>query len=220
MEIEYDLVPMGNVRGHPGERGATGDTGEQGPQGIPGNTPHIGENGNWWIGDTDTGITAQGPQGLPGGEWGGIGGDIANQADLMALIGSGGDLPWVSGRLLNRSMAANVWVTGFDVNTDTVRGDETMIDGIYFVANEPGIYFISFSPSSSNIGNTQRQAGCIDSSGVSWTNISNYTSGGFPSHFGVVEMEAEGRLALTMAASAASSSIGAPPPFFYFARIS
>ena len=26
-------------------------------------TPHIGADGNWWIGDTDTGVRAQGPQG-------------------------------------------------------------------------------------------------------------------------------------------------------------
>lgn len=30
--------------------------------------PHIGENGNWWIGDEDTGISAQGPAGEQGPE--------------------------------------------------------------------------------------------------------------------------------------------------------
>lgn len=25
------------------------------------NLPHIGENGNWYVGEEDTGITAQGP---------------------------------------------------------------------------------------------------------------------------------------------------------------
>lgn len=29
-------------------------------------TPHIGANGNWWIGEEDTGVKAQGPQGDPG----------------------------------------------------------------------------------------------------------------------------------------------------------
>ena len=44
------------------------DTGvkAQGPQGEPGTSPHIGDNGNWWIGTTDTGVKAQGPQGDPG----------------------------------------------------------------------------------------------------------------------------------------------------------
>jgi hypothetical protein len=31
-----------------------------------GTAPHIGENGNWFIGDTDTGVHAQGPQGPQG----------------------------------------------------------------------------------------------------------------------------------------------------------
>ena len=29
-------------------------------------TPYIGENGNWWVGDTDLGVSAQGPQGESG----------------------------------------------------------------------------------------------------------------------------------------------------------
>ena len=38
------------------------DTGVK-ANGENGATPHIGENGNWWIGDTDTGIAAQGKDG-------------------------------------------------------------------------------------------------------------------------------------------------------------
>ncbi len=34
--------------------------GDPGKPGQPGTTPHIGANGNWYIGDTDTGIPAQG----------------------------------------------------------------------------------------------------------------------------------------------------------------
>lgn len=40
-----------------------GSDGESGADGV---TPHIGDNGNWWIGETDTGIRAQGPKGNPG----------------------------------------------------------------------------------------------------------------------------------------------------------
>ena len=62
-------------------KGPKGDTGDVGPQGLQGNsgpagadgvTPTIGENGNWFIGETDTGKPSrgekgdQGPQGLPG----------------------------------------------------------------------------------------------------------------------------------------------------------
>ena len=38
--------------------------GEPGKDGI---TPHIGDNGNWWIGDTDTGVSAGGSGGGTGG---------------------------------------------------------------------------------------------------------------------------------------------------------
>ena len=38
----------------------------RGEDGENGQTPHIGENGNWWIGDTDTGVPATGPQGPTG----------------------------------------------------------------------------------------------------------------------------------------------------------
>lgn len=44
-------------------------------QGAPGTTPHIGENGNWWIGETDTGVNAEGrpgevgPPGNPQGQY-------------------------------------------------------------------------------------------------------------------------------------------------------
>lgn len=37
-----------------------------GSVGADGKTPFIGENGNWWIGDTDTGVQAQGEKGDPG----------------------------------------------------------------------------------------------------------------------------------------------------------
>ena len=44
----------------------TNQQGIKGDDGKDGKTPFIGENGKWWIGETDTGITAQGPQGEPG----------------------------------------------------------------------------------------------------------------------------------------------------------
>lgn len=47
------------------ETGAYVDTGVA-AQGKDGITPHIGDNGNWYIGDVDTGVVAQGPQGEPG----------------------------------------------------------------------------------------------------------------------------------------------------------
>ena len=34
--------------------------------GDDGDTPHVGANGNWWVGDTDTGVQARGPKGDAG----------------------------------------------------------------------------------------------------------------------------------------------------------
>ena len=42
---------------------ATGAAGKDGTNGL---TPHIGENGNWWVGNTDTGVSAKGPAGERG----------------------------------------------------------------------------------------------------------------------------------------------------------
>lgn len=46
-------------------------------EGKDGNTPFIGDNGNWWIGETDTGVPAQGQEGPQGpqGEPGAAGAD-------------------------------------------------------------------------------------------------------------------------------------------------
>lgn len=73
-----DLSGAQGIQGPKGDTGAQGETGLQGPQGIQGpqgvqgqegpagtpgqdgKTPYIGENGNWWIGDADTGVQASG----------------------------------------------------------------------------------------------------------------------------------------------------------------
>ena len=52
--------------GADGEDGATGPQGPAGEDGADGLTPYIGKNGNWWIGEKDTGIQAQGPAGADG----------------------------------------------------------------------------------------------------------------------------------------------------------
>ena len=44
-------------KGDPGKNGADGSTGAAGADGV---TPHIGENGNWFIGSTDTGKPSRG----------------------------------------------------------------------------------------------------------------------------------------------------------------
>ena len=47
-------------RGTDGVQGETGATGAPGEKGADGTTPHIGENGNWFIGEEDTGKPSRG----------------------------------------------------------------------------------------------------------------------------------------------------------------
>lgn len=64
---EFDVMNGQNgapgEKGDPGEPGADGQDGQNGQDGI---TPTIGENGNWFLGDTDTGKPSRGEIGLTG----------------------------------------------------------------------------------------------------------------------------------------------------------
>ena len=54
------------INGKDGAAGKDGTNGQNGRDGKDGNTPFIGENGNWWIGETDTGVKAAGVDGEKG----------------------------------------------------------------------------------------------------------------------------------------------------------
>ena len=51
--------PQG-IQGATGPQGPQGEQGQPGKDGSDGQTPYIGQNGNWWIGNTDTGVLAEG----------------------------------------------------------------------------------------------------------------------------------------------------------------
>lgn len=61
---------LNSLRGQPGRDGVDGKPGKDGSPGEDGHdgvTPHIdATTGHWFVGTTDTGVSAQGPQGLPG----------------------------------------------------------------------------------------------------------------------------------------------------------
>lgn len=70
-----ELIADGTVDNphKPGTKWPAGDNSVQdfwkfltGATGENGQTPHIGDNGNWWIGDTDTGIASRGKDGVDG----------------------------------------------------------------------------------------------------------------------------------------------------------
>ena len=58
-----DLVQLSELKGEKGDKGDHGDKGEKGADGV---TPTIGENGNWYIGEEDTGKPSRGEKGDPG----------------------------------------------------------------------------------------------------------------------------------------------------------
>jgi hypothetical protein len=61
--IENGKDGMDGLDGVDGKNGIDGIDGKDGKNGI---TPHIGENGNWWIGERDTGVSVTGAKGDKG----------------------------------------------------------------------------------------------------------------------------------------------------------
>lgn len=65
-----DLISLAEITGSEGPAGADGHPGADGKDGHDGEdgiTPHIGDNGNWYLGETDTGKPSRGETG-PAGE--------------------------------------------------------------------------------------------------------------------------------------------------------
>ena len=86
--------------GTQGPKGATGPAGPQGPAGAPGKdgtagadgvTPHIGDNGNWYLGTTDTGKPSRGGKGDKGEPGSDASVTAANVAAAMGLSGLAAD---------------------------------------------------------------------------------------------------------------------------------
>ena len=67
------------IDGKDGAAGKDGTNGQNGSDGEDGKTPFIGENGNWWIGEIDTGVKAAGIDGTDGVD--GTDGDKGDKGD-------------------------------------------------------------------------------------------------------------------------------------------
>ena len=86
-----DSVNIKGPQGNPGEKGNPGETGAKGADGV---TPTIGTNGNWYLGETDTGKPSRGEKGDkgnpgaqgPAGETPVKGTDYFTAADKAALV--------------------------------------------------------------------------------------------------------------------------------------
>ena len=79
---------INDTNGTNGKDGINGVDGKDGSDGKDGNTPFIGENGNWWIGEIDTGVKAAGIDGTDGVD--GEKGDKGDKGDAGQNGGSSG----------------------------------------------------------------------------------------------------------------------------------
>ena len=94
----YDLSSLKGLDGKDGkdgQDGVDGINGKDGKDGQDGNTPFIGENGNWWIGTTDTGVKAEGKDGAKGEK--GDKGDKGDAGEKGADGKDGSSLGWYYG---------------------------------------------------------------------------------------------------------------------------
>ena len=91
-EVWLNLYDLSTLKGRDGEAGQDGASGKDG------NTPFIGENGNWWIGDTDTGEKAAGEKGEKG--------DTGEKGETGAF-GKDGNTPFIGEN-------GNWWIGGTD----------------------------------------------------------------------------------------------------------
>lgn len=133
--------PKGDT-GDTGPQGNPGEQGEVGPQGVPGQdgtdgvTPTIGENGNWYLGETDTGKPSrgekgeQGPQGLPGPTGPGVPTGGTTGQVLSKNSGSDYDTAWIDAG------------SGGSGIIELIGTDEEPIDFINGMQEE-GIYLVS-----------------------------------------------------------------------------
>lgn len=98
-----DPVNIMGPQGPAGKDGSAGQPGVSGSDGVDGVTPHIGANGNWYSGETDTGTPATGPQGPAGadGQPGAAGKD--------ATINGANALTLTTGTGLNGSQSGNTY---------------------------------------------------------------------------------------------------------------
>ena len=137
-EIKIDVVV-----GEPGPRGEKGDKGDPGPQGEPGLPGEKGEKGDPGEPGSDgapgapgeKGDTGEpGPQGEKGEKgdpgaslWGGIGGDINDQADLVSLLNGKAAADHVHGGI---EVRADYVIS----DTDLTAGESALDDGkLWFV---------------------------------------------------------------------------------------
>ena len=116
-----------SVTDEKGTSTATVRNGKDGADGEDGLTPHIGENGNWWIGDTDTGKPAS-------GSGGGLAELPIATADTLGGIKVGEGLEITEDGVLNAlgsGSGSNSTITVLFEGEATEKGDYNLSDNVY-----------------------------------------------------------------------------------------
>ena len=77
------------TNGKDGANGKDGENGKDGADGKGGLTPFIGENGNWWIGENDTGVKAAADDSVPVGSGNVTEAEGVNTVTVVAIVIAG-----------------------------------------------------------------------------------------------------------------------------------
>lgn len=123
--VEYDVK----------DAAARETAGQPGEPGKDGTTPHIGDNGHWWVGEADTGVSAQGEPGDDGvtphigdnGNW-----YIGTTDTGVSAKGQDGTSPTVT---VSRNAAGTGAVISV-VNADGTASKAEVLDGADYVLTE------------------------------------------------------------------------------------
>ena len=176
------IVTFTETTGLQGQKGLTGDPGPQGdpgPAGADGVTPTIGENGNWYLGETDTGKPSRGGQGPKGdtGEQGPKGdtgdqgpkGDTGDQGPqgLPGPTGPGVPTGGTTGQVLSKTGDGDyetAWkdatggtsLNNFKELTATAEAKINFND-----ITEPGVYFLNNIKGNSSNSPDRNMKNCV-----------------------------------------------------------
>ena len=123
-----DTHVIGSIPGVDEEWGLMTQKGNDGANGV---TPHIGDNGNWYIGSTDTGKPARGAKGDPGKN----GSDASvTEANITSALGykpvAPGDIPVVPTADISANTSARHSHTNKDVLDSITAADKTKLNSV------------------------------------------------------------------------------------------
>ena len=113
------------------------NVGLKGDKGTNGTTPHIGDNGNWYLGTTDTGKPSRGAKGDPGKN----GNDASvTEANITSALGykpvAPGDIPVVPTADISANTSARHSHTNKDVLDSITAADKTKLNSVENGANK------------------------------------------------------------------------------------